>query len=206
MVTAEPEVPKGGAVRAQLVGGHRLRREAVFSQQLAHQLDGRAAVSPALKQHVEDLAFMVDRAPEIHPPSGDPDHHLIEVPAIARPWTTLAKASRDHRSEFQYPTADALVGEVEPSLRKQLLDVAIAQGKAQVEPNRMLNHGGRETVPTIGDRKHPRSLRPVGGHAQVILTMPRDALRDIIDTVWGHCERSGTRGRTVTLKVMFASF
>ena len=34
----------------------------------------------------------------------------------------------------------------------------------------------------------------------------RDALRDIIDTVWGHCERSGTRGRTVTLKVKFASF
>jgi len=34
----------------------------------------------------------------------------------------------------------------------------------------------------------------------------RDALRDIIDTVWGHCERSGTCGRTVTLKVKFANF
>src|SRR5258708_18422982 len=82
MVTTEPEVPQGGAVRTQLVGGHPLRREAAFSQQLAHQLDGRAAVSPALKQHVEDLAFMVDRAPEIHPPSGDPDHHLVEVPYV----------------------------------------------------------------------------------------------------------------------------
>src|SRR5882762_7454276 len=102
MVTAEPEVPKGGAARPQLVGGHRLRREAVFSQQLAHQLDVRAAVSPALQQHVEDLAFMVDRAPEIHPLASDPDDHLVEVPAIARPWTKLAKASRHHGSEFQY--------------------------------------------------------------------------------------------------------
>ena len=59
MITAEPEVPKGGAVRTQLVGGHPLWREAVFS----YELDGRAAVSPALKQHVEDLAFVVDRAP-----------------------------------------------------------------------------------------------------------------------------------------------
>jgi DNA polymerase-4 len=34
----------------------------------------------------------------------------------------------------------------------------------------------------------------------------RDALREIVDTVWGHCERSGTRGRTITLKVKFANF
>src|SRR6476619_5198527 len=34
----------------------------------------------------------------------------------------------------------------------------------------------------------------------------RDQLRDIIDTVWSHCERSGTRGRTVTLKIKFANF
>jgi hypothetical protein len=42
-------------------------------QQLAHELDGRAAVSPALKQHVEDLAFVVDRAPEKHTFAGDPE-------------------------------------------------------------------------------------------------------------------------------------
>src|SRR5438874_2220294 len=34
----------------------------------------------------------------------------------------------------------------------------------------------------------------------------QDQLREIIDKVWRHCERSGTRGRTVTLKVKFANF
>ena len=34
----------------------------------------------------------------------------------------------------------------------------------------------------------------------------RDHLRDIIEKIWAHCERSGTRGRTVTLKVKFANF
>ena len=34
----------------------------------------------------------------------------------------------------------------------------------------------------------------------------RDALQDIIDKVWGHCEGSRLRGRTVTLKVKFANF
>src|SRR5437660_2299822 len=135
MVTVEPEVPKGGAVGAQLLGGHLLRREAVLSQQLAHQLEG-AAVSPALKQHVEDLAFMVDRAPEIHPLAGDPEHHLVEVPAITQPRTALPQPSSNHRAEFQYPAPDALVGEVEPTLCKQFLNIAIAQGEAQVEPDR----------------------------------------------------------------------
>jgi DNA polymerase-4 len=34
----------------------------------------------------------------------------------------------------------------------------------------------------------------------------REALQDIIDKVWEHCDRSGSRGRTVTLKVKFANF
>jgi DNA polymerase-4 len=34
----------------------------------------------------------------------------------------------------------------------------------------------------------------------------RGALQEIIDKVWSHCEGSGIRGRTVTLKVKFANF
>ena len=34
----------------------------------------------------------------------------------------------------------------------------------------------------------------------------RDALQEIIDKVWGCCEGSGIRGRTVTLKLKFANF
>jgi hypothetical protein len=46
-----------------LIGDHYLWREGLLSQQLAHELDGRALVPPALNQHVEDLAFVVDSAP-----------------------------------------------------------------------------------------------------------------------------------------------
>jgi DNA polymerase IV len=34
----------------------------------------------------------------------------------------------------------------------------------------------------------------------------REALREIVEKVWKYCERSGIRGRTVTLKVKFANF
>jgi DNA polymerase-4 len=34
----------------------------------------------------------------------------------------------------------------------------------------------------------------------------REALRPIIDKVWCHCEMTGVRGRTVTLKIKFSDF
>jgi DNA polymerase-4 len=34
----------------------------------------------------------------------------------------------------------------------------------------------------------------------------RDALQPLIEKVWRHCEATGTRGRTVTLKVKYADF
>jgi hypothetical protein len=62
MLALQPDVPDGSAVRAQLIGYHRLWREALFSQQLAYQLDGRTPVSLALNQYVEDFAFVIPRS------------------------------------------------------------------------------------------------------------------------------------------------
>src|SRR5947208_15470659 len=60
MVAGKSEMPKGSAVGAQLVGRHPRRREALFAQQLAHQLDGRRPVSTTLDQDLKDLALVVD--------------------------------------------------------------------------------------------------------------------------------------------------
>ena len=38
------------------------------------------------------------------------------------------------------------------------------------------------------------------------LAAMRGQLRPLAEKVWEHCERSGTRGRTVTLKVKYADF
>ena len=119
-------MPEGSAVRAQLVGRHPRRREALFAEQLAHQLDGRRPVSTTLDQDLEDLTFVVDGTPQIHVPARDPDDHFVEMPAITRSRTAPSQTPSDRRSEFEHPTANTLVGEVEATLGKQLLDIAIA--------------------------------------------------------------------------------
>ena len=59
------------------------RCKALFLEKLAHQPQRRPAVAPALDQHVEHLAFVIDGTPEIHPLAGDPHHHLVQMSAVA---------------------------------------------------------------------------------------------------------------------------
>lgn len=40
----------------------------------------RALIASLLQQKIEDLAFVVDRAPEPHALAADLDHHLVQVP------------------------------------------------------------------------------------------------------------------------------
>src|ERR1700737_2626275 len=114
MVAGKLEMLEGSAVGAQLVGRHSRRREALLAEQLAHELDGRRPVSTTLDQDLEDLAFVVDGTPQIHALARDPDDHFVEMPAIPRSRTAPPQTPRDRRSEFEHPTANALVGEADP--------------------------------------------------------------------------------------------
>jgi hypothetical protein len=65
-------------------------------EQLPHQPECRPRTAPTLNKHVEDLALVVDGAPQVHPLPSDPNDHLIEVPLRARTWAALPPAPR-HR-------------------------------------------------------------------------------------------------------------
>ena len=94
---------------------------------------------------------MVDGTPQVHMLARDPHDHFVEMPSVARSWAAPPQIASDHRSEFEHPTANALVGDVEPTLGKQLLDIAIAQGKTKVQPDGVLDDGRWEAMPAIED-------------------------------------------------------
>src|SRR5215831_17477802 len=76
------------------------------------------------------------------------------MPAIAWPRATAAQLSRDRGAELQYPSAHRFIGDVEPSFGQQLLDIAVAQGEAEIEPDRVLDDLGREAMAMVADRSH----------------------------------------------------
>ena len=64
MRAGEAQLPERRAVGAQLVGDQQLRCEALFLEQLAHQPECCLRISPTLNEHVENLALVVDGAPQ----------------------------------------------------------------------------------------------------------------------------------------------
>src|SRR5215510_10793842 len=74
------------------------------------------------------------------------------MPAIARPTAALAQPSRDRQAELQHPAPHGFVGDVELAFGQQFLDIAIAQGETEIEPDRMLDELGREAMAAIAER------------------------------------------------------
>jgi hypothetical protein len=154
MRAGRPEFPERRSVGAQLVGDQQLRDEAMLLEKLAHQPQRRGAVAPALGQHVEDLALVIDCTPQVHPLPGDPNDHLVEVPSRARARAALPQLARDQRAEFQHPAPHRFIGDLEPALGKQFLHVSVAQREAEIKPDPVLNDLGRKAMTAILKLSH----------------------------------------------------
>src|SRR5580693_4726869 len=89
--------------------GTRIGRETLFLEQLAHQSHSCCLVALSLHQQIENLAFVVNRAPE--PELGARNHHrhLIEMPPRRWPRASAAKFSGEQRPELQDPSQHRLV-------------------------------------------------------------------------------------------------
>src|SRR5260370_2637197 len=94
------------------------------------------------------------------------------MPAVARPRATLAQPSRDRGAEFQHPAPYGLVGDLKPALGQQFLDIAVAQGEAEIEPDRVLDHLGREPMTAVAERTHTDILPDTRSPNPVSVTMP----------------------------------
>src|SRR5271167_1201503 len=154
MPAFDPKLSSRGAVCSQVVGDQPLGSEGILLQELAHQLQRGVLVSLGLDQHIEDLAFGVDGTPEIHHPAFNFQINLIKMPGRMRLWPALSQFSRDGRSEMVHPAPDGLVGNGDPALRQQVLDVAQAEREPKVQPNRLANDLGRESVSGVADFPH----------------------------------------------------
>jgi hypothetical protein len=99
-----------------------------------------------LHKEIENLALVVDRSPEPESSAADQNRHLIEMPLRGWPMTSAAKLPGEQRPELQHPTPDRFVGDVQPALGEQILDVAEAEGEAKVQPYRMPDDVRRELV------------------------------------------------------------
>src|SRR5207248_4347880 len=108
-------------------------------------------------QRIENLALVIDGAPQVHPFAGDANHHLIEVPPVARSWAAPSKPAGEPGPELQNPPPHRFIGNLQASLGQKLLDVAVAQGEPEIKPDRVLDDRRREAVSAVGGLIHPET-------------------------------------------------
>src|SRR5580700_3276820 len=174
MTAGQVHVPKTRSVGAELVGRQQFRREALFLEKLAHQSERSRLVAPALNQHAENLALVVDGAPQVHPLAGNANHHLVEVPPVARAWAAPSQLTCDPGPEFQNPAPHRFIRNLQAALGEELPDVAVAQCEPEIKPNRVLDDRRREAMPSVGELIHASSLpHRLAPSNSVSVTTPR---------------------------------
>ena len=152
-------------------------REALLLQQFSHQPNRGLRVPAGLNQEIQDFAFAVHGTPEIEPPPSDNDDHLVQVPPFGRSWPPASNPPPIGPTEFQDPSSNRLIRDVETTLGKQVLNVPIAQRETAIEPDGMLDDDRWKAVTTVGYLAHPETQKhpPYRSHA-VNVTMPANAL------------------------------
>ena len=175
MLSREGKQTDRGAVGAEFIGYNRRRREALLLQEFPHQPNCRPSVPAGLNQEIQDFALTVHGTPEIELPPSNYDDHLVQVPAFGRSWPPTLNPPRIGPTEFQDPSSNCLIRDVETTLGKQVLNVPIAQRETAIEPDGMLDDDRWKAVTTVGYLAHPETLkhRPCRSHA-VNVTMPSD--------------------------------
>ena len=179
MLSREGKQTDRGAVGAEFIGYNRRRREALLLQEFPHQPNCRPSVPAGLNQEIQDFALTVHGTPEIELPPSNYDDHLVQVPAFGRSWPPTLNPPRIGPAEFQDPSSNCLIRDVETTLGKQVLNVPIAQRETAIEPDGMLDDDRWKAVTTVGYLAHPETLkhRPCRSHA-VNVTMPVGRLLD----------------------------
>src|ERR1700733_11107143 len=115
----------------------------------------RSFIAPSLHEQVENLAFVVNRAPEPELPARNRYGHLVEMPTRCWPWASTAKFSGEQRPELQNPSSHRFVGDIQTALRKQIFDVAIAERETHIQPNGVPDDRRRELMAAKRDRHAP---------------------------------------------------
>jgi len=141
MTIRQAKLAESRTVGPKPIGDDGVRHVSLPFQQSAQEFEGRLPVTPWLNDDVENFALVVDGTPEIVELAADPDKDLVQMPAVRRPWPALADPCGIGAAELERPSTHRLVRHIDTALREQVLDIAVAQGEPNVEPNRVLDAG-----------------------------------------------------------------
>src|ERR1700724_1415620 len=80
MSSCDSKITGSGSIKSQIVRDQLGWDKAILLQELAHEFQRRALVSPALDQHIKHFALGIHGAPKIDHAAGDFQIDLVKMP------------------------------------------------------------------------------------------------------------------------------
>ena len=150
-----------GAVAPEALGDEAAWGAAAPLEQLRKEPRRSVAITAGSEQDVDDVALLVDGAPQVLPLAANRDEQLVEMPGVAERSGPVPKPPRVRNAKGCTPVPDGFVRDGDTPLREELFHVAKAEREAIVEPDGMTDDGGWEAVAGIADGgvRRPATLR-----------------------------------------------
>jgi len=113
-------------------------------------------IPAGLEENIYHISVLVDSTSEILPLPPDRYEEFIHVPDVAQATLFVPTDVRILGAELPTPLSNGLVGDYNPSLCQQILNISEAQAESMIEPNGMTDDVWRESVSII--------VKNVGSH------------------------------------------
>jgi hypothetical protein len=118
-------------------------------EELSKELLRDRFVPSALNQNIQNMPLLVDRAPQIVQSAFDFEKDLIKMPFVAGLGATSTQLIGRVLTEFSAALTNRLVGENHPACSHKFFHIAIAEGKALVEPDHVADNLSRKAIAHI---------------------------------------------------------
>jgi hypothetical protein len=105
-----------------------------------------------LDQNVDYVAVLIHGTPQILLLAVDSNKDLVQVPVVAEPALSSLQFPSIVRTEFLTPLSDRFIRHNDSALGEKILDISEAQAEAMVNPDRIADNLGRETVARVTRR------------------------------------------------------
>jgi hypothetical protein len=106
-------------------------------EQFAEESLGRLAVTRNLEQDIEDVAVLVDSAPQVLSLTSNGYEHFNQEPLIARSRLPSPQVTSVLRTEAVTPSSDGFVAHRNPAVSEQLFDFTKAEREPVVQKHSM---------------------------------------------------------------------
>jgi hypothetical protein len=115
-------------------------------EERAEELLGRLLVAPPLHEDVEHYAVLTHCPPQRVPFLVDRDEHFVQMPLVTRPGTPATELMRILLPELPAPLVNSFVRHDDSTNEQEFFHIAMAERKAEIEPDRVADDLTREPV------------------------------------------------------------